>query len=231
MPFPAVAFACVRIGELIVAVVGEGQIARSASIEFVHQAQIFAERIAVFDTHEGNFFSRRADSTCINGGECQLDFFRCDRLRELMNRVELFYGAVVRPFIAGGFERFGILRLAGLSDKDAKKQAIETAVTHLRQIELSVETLCVVGLRNQVSRSKVDVTVESEHSLVNRTRVFYSSIFCAGTLRGERRGGSYHFEQCIDNLNEYSAWPIEMTSATLTDLRWVIHVRANAIHR
>ena len=73
IPLPAVALAGVRIGELIVAVVRERQIARAAIVEFLDAGDILAERVAVLDAHESDFFTLRVDSANVGGGERQFN--------------------------------------------------------------------------------------------------------------------------------------------------------------
>ena len=51
VPFPAIALAGLRVGELIVAVVGERQVARTAIVEFLDPGDVLADGIAVFDAY------------------------------------------------------------------------------------------------------------------------------------------------------------------------------------
>ena len=116
IPFPAVALAGVRIGELIVAVVGERQIARAAIVEFFDAGDVLAERIAVLDAHESDFFALCVDSPNVARRERQLDLVRSDFAGEALDSVELFNGEFVGALVASGFERIGILRFSRLAD-------------------------------------------------------------------------------------------------------------------
>ena len=80
-PFPAVALAGVRVGELVVAVVSERQVARAAIVEFLDAGDFLAERIAVLDADERDFLALRVDSANVGGGERQLDLVRGDLAR------------------------------------------------------------------------------------------------------------------------------------------------------
>ena len=105
-----------RIGELIVAVVGERQIARAAIVEFFDAGDVLADRIAVLDAHQSDFFSLRVDPAHVGGVERQLDLVRRDLTGEAMNGVELFDGRLVGAFVSRGFECIRILRFSGLAD-------------------------------------------------------------------------------------------------------------------
>ncbi len=131
MPFPAVPFAGVRIGELIVTVVGERQVAGATFVELFDAGDILAERVAVLDSHERRFFACCMNFPDVAGGQRQFHCFTGNITGEAMNRLELFDGKVVSALVTGGFERVRILRFPCLADINDEKQRIEPAVDHV----------------------------------------------------------------------------------------------------
>ena len=110
-----------RIGELIVAVVGERQVARAAIVELFDTGDVLADRIAVLDAHQSGFFSLRVDPANVSRIQRQFDLVRRDLTGEAVNGVELFDGRLVGPFVSRGFECIRILRFSGLADINTKE--------------------------------------------------------------------------------------------------------------
>ena len=135
-----------RVGELIVAVVGEREVARTAIVELLNAGNLVADRIAVFDAHQSDFFSLCVDSAYIGDIERQLDFVRCDLATEAMDRVKFLNRGLVGAFVARGFERIRILRFSRLADINTKEKSVEAASDHIRQVKLGLESLRVVSL-------------------------------------------------------------------------------------
>ena len=101
IPLPAVALAGVRVGELIVAVMRERQIARAAIVKFLDAGDFLAERIAVLDADESDFFTLRLDSANVGGGEGELDLVRSDLAGKALDCVEFLNREFVSSFVPG----------------------------------------------------------------------------------------------------------------------------------
>ena len=101
IPLPAVALAGVRVGELIVAVMRERQIARAAIVKFLDAGDFLAERIAVLDADESDFFTLRVDSANVGGGERELDLVRSDLAGKALHRVEFLNREFVSSLVPG----------------------------------------------------------------------------------------------------------------------------------
>ena len=104
-----------------------------------------------------------------------------------MNGVELFDGRLVGPFVSPGFECIRILSFSGLADINTKEECVKAAVDHIRQVELGIEPLRVVALSDEISREEIDVSVEGDHFLVDRPRLFHQRFFGGVSLRECRR--------------------------------------------
>ena len=100
-PLPAVALAGMRIGELIVAVMRERQVARAAIVKFLDAGDFLAERIAVLDADESDFFTLRVDSANVGGGERELDLVRRDLACEALDCVEFLNREFVSSLVTG----------------------------------------------------------------------------------------------------------------------------------
>ena len=172
-----------RVGELIVTVVGQRQIARAAIVEFFDAGDVLTERIAVLDAHEGDFFTLRVDSANVGGGERELDLARRDLAGKALDGVEFLNRELVGALVTGSGERIRILRLPCLADVDAEEQRVEAAVDHIRQIELGFETLRVIALAGQIGRSEINVSVEIDHLLVNSAGFFDQCVLGGRSLR------------------------------------------------
>src|SRR5262249_29136134 len=121
VPFPAVSLAGVRIGQLIVAVVGERQVASSTIMEFLPSGDFLADGIAVLDAHQSDFFPLRFDSAYVGGVERQLNLVRRNLMGETVNGVEFFDGCFVGALVARGLKCIWILRFSRLADINTKK--------------------------------------------------------------------------------------------------------------
>ena len=131
IPFPAVALAGVGIGELIVAVVGERQVTGAAVVEFFDVGDVFAERIAVLDADESNFFPFALIRRTPPASSASSILSGAISLGEADGPRRIFQRRAVGALVAGGFERFGILRFPCLADINDEEQRIEPAVDHV----------------------------------------------------------------------------------------------------
>ena len=130
-----------RIGELIVAVMRERQIACAAIVEFFNACDVLAERIAVLDTDESDFFTLawiRRTSAAVRASSILSGAISRVKRR---TAVEFLNREFVSSLVPGRCERIRILRFSRLADVDAEEQRVEAAVDHIRQIELGFEPL------------------------------------------------------------------------------------------
>ena len=100
----------------------------------------------------------------VGGGERELDLFRRDLLRQVMDRVELRDRLLVGAVVA-------LRRQRSLADVDDEERGVEAALLHLREVDLRVEPLRVVLLPREVLRIDVVVRVERDDAVVNGARL------------------------------------------------------------
>ncbi len=168
LPFPALALAGVGVAELVVAVVGERDVARAALVEFFHAAQIIAERITVLYAHERGFFAIGVNAANVRRARCYFNLFRRDRTGESVHGSEFFHCGLVSALVSRRLERVWILTFPGLTDVNDEEQRVEPAVGHVRQVELSCEALRVIALAGQVFGLEIYMGVEDEDAIMDR---------------------------------------------------------------
>ena len=131
VPLPhAVGFAGVAVGELVVPVVREREVAGTAVIELPDVGEVFADPVAVLDAHERNLLAALDDATHVGSRIRDLDAVRREFLGEPVHRVELLEIPVERLLVAGRRE------VLCLADVDGEEDGVEAGVLHLGEIHL-----------------------------------------------------------------------------------------------
>jgi hypothetical protein len=159
----AAGLAGVRVGELAVTVMGQRHVPGAAIVELLdalHRGRGITQGVAVLDANQGNLLAGFVDAADIGRGQRELDFVGSDLLGQQVNGVELGHRLFIGAVVAFG-------RQGSLSDVDNEERGIESALAHLRQVDLIAEVLCVVAFRGEVVGVDVVVGIERDDALMN----------------------------------------------------------------
>jgi hypothetical protein len=161
------------VGEIVVAIVNEAEIARAEIIVEIEQGGFARNRIAVLDADQRDAFLLFMKAADIGGGEREADLILVLNIRHAADGGELGQRLRGRFRIAEGAP-------LGLRDIDDEEDGIETAVAHPRQVDLhgpGVAERRVVFLRTEEARN-VDMRVDGDDALMD----------ARGDFLGRRRG-------------------------------------------
>ena len=167
IPLPAVPLAGVGVRQLAVAVVRERHVAAAAHVELLHpvdRGAFVTQRVTVLDPDQRDLLALRIDPPHVLSRERQLDLIGRQHFRQAMNRFEL----LDRLPICVGVTLRSELTLPDINDEEG---SVETALLHLRQVDLVAEVLRVVVGKSEVAWIDVVVRVEGDHPIVDGFRL------------------------------------------------------------
>ena len=161
----------VRVGKLVVAGVREPHIPRPSLEELAYARQVGADGISVLDPDHRDRAPGLRDAGHVGGRQRQLDLFRRNLLRQPVHRIKLRHRLAIGVRVARRRQR----PLRHLHDEEGH---VEASVSHLRQVRLRHKTTGVVAGGGEMGGLEIDVRVDRQHSLVDRTRPGHKRGIC-----------------------------------------------------
>ena len=148
------------IGDVVMPVVGEGDVAGAQLVVLLEQGKVLADHVAVLDPDHGHQFPLGVDALRVVRGVGEFDDVRMHR-GGAVDGVELRD----RPLL-GGFVVLG--RPLGLSEVDDEEPDVEAAFLHpgIVHLEILVE-VSGIDFLGRVVEGDVDMGVEGHHRIVD----------------------------------------------------------------
>ena len=152
---------CRRVADVVVAAVGERDVASPELVIIVHETQIAPDDEAVLDADDGDALAGGVDAHDVVDAVGQLDPVRVQFLGSPVDGLEFDHGRRLRR---GEGRIVTRLRLAHVDDEEG---AVETTLAHLRQVDfVGASDSRIDGFAGELG-GDVDVGVEGEDAVVD----------------------------------------------------------------